>query len=178
MCQYCLRHWVWQSSEYGTGETFDSGKQTERAKYLFLNQLFFRHWESGERVERLVWCFSMRVSRMWKHTPSWPVYSETKWKWCCLWRRGEGEGMVLKSWKSRYRVYWEIHRCWQTSSFEFLFCLWWVPIGALFSQKVGSLFLSLGIPITCMPWTDLTLTCFSQPMDTMDSWTGFNVLRQ
>ena len=29
-----------------------------------------------------------------------------------------------------------------------------------------------------MPRTDLTLTCFSQPMDTMDSWTGFNVLRQ
>ena len=48
-------------------------------------------WKS----ERLVWCFSMRVPGMWKQTPAWPVYSETKWKWCCLWRRGEGESMSI-----------------------------------------------------------------------------------
>ena len=46
-------------------------------------------WKS----ERLVWCFSMRVPGMWKQTPAWPVYSETKWKWCCLWSRGEGVGV-------------------------------------------------------------------------------------
>ena len=48
-------------------------------------------WKS----ERLVWCFSMRVPGMWKQTPAWPVYNETKWKWCCLWRRGEGESMSI-----------------------------------------------------------------------------------